>query len=55
MGSTDTRTELWSLNLEGKKTLGRKRCRHKDYNCWDVIEIGCECLDLMLLAVYGVH
>lgn len=49
------RTELWSLNLKGKRTLGRKRCRRKDTNHWDVIEIGCECSGLMLLAAYGVY
>lgn len=49
------RTELWLFNLKGKRTLGRKRCRCNDNNRWDVIEIGCEYLGLMLLAVYGVH
>jgi hypothetical protein len=55
MSSANIRTELWSLNLKGKRTLGRKRCRRKDNNCWDVIEIGSECSGLMLLAVYMVQ
>jgi hypothetical protein len=43
-------TRFWWEYLEGKRLLGRPRCRWEDGISMDLMEIGFGCVDLIRLA-----